>query len=103
MEVDIELPSYVDDIPLRIYDHGGRGDGIQDLDGEGEAIGELLARADRVLKEVALEWSLPLEDSKEEKLIFRKRGRKKRKRNKEIKRVKWLGVIFDEDLKFDIH
>ena len=101
--VDIELPSDLDDIHLGIYDHGTRGAGIQDLDGEGEAIGELLARADRVLKEVALEKGLPLEDSKEEKLILRKRGRKKRKRNKEMGRVKWLGVILDEDLEFDIH
>ena len=52
--VDIKLPSYVDDIHLGIYDHGRRGAGIQDLDNEGEAIGELIARADRVLKKVAL-------------------------------------------------
>ena len=100
--VDIELPSYVDDILLGIYDHGRRGAGIRDLDGKGEAIGELLARADQVLKEVALEKGLPLEDSKEEKLILRKGGRKKRKRNKEIERVKWLGVILDEGVEFDI-
>ena len=101
--VDIELPSYVDDIHPGIYDYGRRGAGIQDLDGKGEAIGELLARADRVLKEGALEKGLPLEDSKEEKLGLRKGGRKKRKRNKEIERVKWLGVILDEDLEVDIH
>ena len=101
--VDIELPSYEHDIHLRIYDYGRRGAGIQDLNGEGEAIGELLARADRVLKEVALAKGLLLQDSKEEKLILRKGGRKKRKRNQEIERVKWLGVILDEDLEFDIH
>ena len=95
VEVDIELPSYVDDIHLGIYANGRRGAGIQDLDGEGEAIGELLTRADRVLKEVALEKGLPLEDSKEKKLVLRKGQRKKRKRNKEIERVKWLGVVLD--------
>ena len=93
----------MDDIHLGIYDHGRRGAGMQDLDGEGEAIGELLARADQVLKEVGLEKGLPLEGSKEEKLILRKGGRKKRRRNKEIERVKWLGVILDEDLEFNIH
>ena len=103
MGVDIELPSYVYDIHLGIYDHGRRGAGIQDLDGEGEAIGELRARADRVLKEMALKRGHPLEDSKQEKLILRKGGRKKRRKNKEIERVKWLGVILDEDLEFDIH
>ena len=101
--VDIELPSYVDDIHLGIYDHGRRGAGIQDLDGKGEAIGELLARADRVLKEVALKKGLPLEDSKEERLVLQKGGRKKKKRNKEIERVKCLGVILEEVLEFDIH
>ena len=42
--VDIELPSYVDDIHLGTYNHGRRGAGIQYLDGEGKAIGELLPR-----------------------------------------------------------
>ena len=101
--VDIELASYVDDIHLGIYDYGRRGTGIQDLDAEREAIRELLAREDRVLKEVALERDLPLEDSKEEKLILRKGGSKKRNRNKAIKRVKWLGVVLDKYLEFDIH
>ena len=68
--VDIELPLYVDDIHLGIYDYGRRGAGIQDLDEAGEAIGELLGRADRVLKEVAVEKGLLLEDSKEKKLIL---------------------------------
>ena len=101
--VDIELPSYVDNIHLTIYDHRRSGAGIQDLDGEGEAIGKLLARADRVLKEVALEKGLPVEVSQEKELILWKGGRKKRKRNKEIEGVKWLGVILDEDLEFDIN
>ena len=52
---------------------------------------------------MALERGLPLEDSKEDKFILRKGGRKKRNRNKERDRVKWLGVILDEDLQFDIY
>ena len=43
---------------------------VADVNSEGEAIWELLARANRVLKEVALERGLPLEESKEEKLIL---------------------------------
>ena len=56
-----------------------------------------------MLKDVALQRGLLLENSKEEKLILRKGGREKRKKNKEIERVKWLGVILDKDLEFDIH
>lgn len=103
VRVDIELPSYVDDIHPEIYDHKRRGAGIQHLDEDGEAIGALMGRANQVLKEVALEKGLPLEDSKEEKLILRRGGRKKKSKNKEIEKVKWLGVILDEDLEFDIH
>ena len=59
---DIELPSYVDHIHLGIYDHERRGAGIQDLDGEGETIRELLARADRVLKDRVLKKGRPLQN-----------------------------------------
>ena len=51
---------------------------------------------------MATERGLPLEPEKEEKLILRKGGRRN-KRNKEVERVKWLGVVLDEDLEFDIH
>ena len=67
MRVDIELPSYVDDIHPEIYDHKRRGAGNQHLDEDGEAIVELMGRANRVLKEVALEKGLPSEDSKARK------------------------------------
>lgn len=59
--------------------------------------------ADQVLKEVAPERGLPLENRKAEKLVFRTGGRKKRRKNMEIQRVKWLGVILNKDLEFDIH
>ena len=54
---------------------------------EGEEVRELLARADRVIKEVATERGLPLEPEKEEKLVLRKGGRRNKK-NREVERVK---------------
>ena len=49
----------------------------------------------RIVREVAETCRLPIEADKEEVLHFRK-GRKKRN-------AKWLGVIFDGSLDFDIH
>ena len=62
---------------------------------------ELLTRASTIIKEVAAEFELPLEDSKEESLILRPRGQ--RKRGIEKKWDKWLGIILDEDLECDVH
>ena len=100
--VEIELPSYVDDIHLGIYDTHKRGARIHHAQVDGEGVRELLTRADKVVKEVAAERGLPLEPEKEEKLVLRKGGRRN-KRNKEVERVKWLGVVLDEDLEFDLH
>ena len=100
--VEIELPSYVDDIHLGIYDTYRRGASIHDMQAEGEGVRELLTRANKVVKEVAVERGLPLEPEKEEKLVLRKGGRRN-KRNREVERVKWLGVVLNEDLEFDIH
>ena len=86
--VEIELPSYVDDIHLWIYDVGRRGARAHDAQEEGEGVRELLARADRVIKEVAEERGLPLEGEKEEKLVLRRGGKKKRRRNVEVEKVK---------------
>ena len=85
--VEIELPSYVDDIHLGIYDTYRRGARIHDAQADGEGVRELLTRAEKVVKEVATERGLPLEPEKEEKLILRKGGRRN-KRNKEVERVK---------------
>ena len=101
--VEIELPSYVDDIHLGIYDLERRGARAHDAQEEGEGVRELLERADKVVKEVAEERGLHLEGKKEEKLVLRKGGKKKRKRNGEVEKVKWLEVILDEDLEFDAH
>ena len=79
--VKIELPSYVDDIYLGIYDTNRRGARIHKAQEDGEGVRDLLARADRVIKEVAAEKGLPLEIKKEKKLALRKGGRRN-KRNK---------------------
>ena len=100
--VEIELPSYVDDIYLGIYDTYRSRARAHDAQADGEGVRELLIRADKVIKEVVMERGLPLEPEKEEKLVLRKEGRRN-KRNKEVEKVKWLGVILDEDLKFDLH
>ena len=82
---DIELPLYVDDIHLGIYDWSGKAAGTRD-DGVGHSEEELLMRVSTAVKEVADEFGLPLEESKEESLILRPRGQ--RKRGKQRKWVK---------------
>ena len=74
---DIELQSYVDDIHLGIYDWTGKAAGTRD-DSLYHNKEELLTRASTIIKEVAAEFKLPLEDSKEESLILRPRGQRKR-------------------------
>ena len=76
---------------------------MHDTQEEGQGVQELLARADKVVKEVVEERELPLEGEKEEKLVLRKGGRKKRKKNMEVEKVKWLEVILDQDLEFDTY
>lgn len=77
--MEIQLPSYGDDIHLRIYNTHRRGARIHDAKEDGEGVRELLARADRVIKEVAMEKGLPLEPDKEEKLVLRKGVGERRK------------------------
>lgn len=55
----------------------------------------LLGRVDKIVNWVEKEKHLPLEDSKHEKLVL---GEKKRRIKKEVKWVKWLGLIPDENL-----
>lgn len=60
---------------------------------------EALERVSSVLKEVAMEWSFPLAEDKEERLILRsKSGRRGRRGVAE--QVKWLWVILDDELNF---
>ncbi|KAF8419276.1 hypothetical protein EV426DRAFT_707984 [Tirmania nivea] len=55
---------------------------------------------EQIVEEVAAEWRLPLEASKQERLILRD---KKRKRKGDVKWVKWLGIILDENLSLEPH
>ena len=54
----------------------------------------------RIVREVAEKCHLPIETDKEDVLHLRKSRKKK---NTDRKYVKWLGVIFDDSLEFDIH
>ena len=85
--LDLELPSYVDDIMASLMDWDGRRD-----------MSRVLTHANSIITEVATRWELPLEQAKTEKLVLKK----KRKRGKPDY-VKWLGVILDETLTFDLH
>ena len=49
---------------------------------------------------MARERNLPLERSKHERLILR--GQKRRKKG-DVQKAKWLGVILDENLNFELH
>lgn len=99
--VAIELPSQVNDIHLGIYDWKNQGARIEDTEEAANRGEELIERANKVLREVAEEMGLPLEETKEERLIMKVR-RKKRREN-ESKWGKWLGIILDHQLEFDIH
>ena len=65
-------------------------------------MGDLLDRVLRTLKQVAREGGLPLAEHKEEDLILRERAGRRGRRGV-AEKVKWLGVILDEDLDFGQH
>jgi len=91
--VDLELPSYVDNLHLgvSIWDR---------IMARGIKMNEVLDEADKIVNRIAAENHLPLEDSKHERLILKK---KRRRKNKDVKWVKWLGIIMDESLTFKEH
>jgi len=60
----------------------------------------LLEEADGIVNSIAAENHLPLENSKHEKLVLQN---KRRKKNKDVKWVKLLGIIMDESLTFKEH
>jgi len=66
----------------------------------GIKIDEVRDEADRIVNRIAAENHLPLEDSKHERLVLQK---KRRRKNKDVKWVKWLGIIMDESLTFKEH
>ena len=91
---DVEVFSYVDNIHIGVYYRSLR---------EEEEQGRWVVRVDEVMGEVSKEWGMPTAPDKHERLVIRRdEGRKKRKRG-EMKSVKWVGIILDEDLSFDNH
>jgi len=87
---DLELPSYVDNLHLgvSIWDR---------IMAQGIKMDEVLDEADKIVNRIAAEHNLPLEDSKHERLILKK---KRRRKNKDVKWVKWLEIIVDKSLTF---
>ena len=92
--LDIEVPSYVDDIMACVLDK----DGVENIQ-------EVLKEVDKVVGAVAAKWDLPLEKEQHEEIVFNQGGvgSGKRKRRSEVKKVKWLGIIVDDALDFDHH
>ena len=74
---------------------------MEEMEEEDNGAEELIHRANKVLKEVAEGRRLPLEETKEERLIL-KVGRKTG-RGKERKWIEWLGIFLEDQLEFDIH
>ena len=99
--VSVEFPSYVDDLHYGLYDGGRVGRGLNEVDRR-ERMEELLDRVSAVLKEVAAERGLPLAGDKEERLVLRS-NKGRRGRRGVAEKIKWLGVILDEDLDFGPH
>jgi len=91
--VEAELPSYVDDIytGLCIWD---------EIEAKTVDMDLLLTAVDTIINRMADKHNLPLEKSKHEQLILRK---KRRRKNSEVKMVKWLEIIMNESLTFREH
>ena len=87
--LDVELPSFVDDMCFDTVDW----EGVSNMQ-------RVEADIKRIVRKVAEENHLPLEAEKEEVLHLRKT---RKKRNVDRKHVKWLGVIFDDSLDFDVY
>jgi len=61
---------------------------------------EVLEEVDTIVNRIAAENHLPIKDSNHERLILQK---KRRKKNKNVNWVTWLGIIMDESLIFKEH
>ena len=95
--VEVQFPSYVDDLHCGLYDMRG----AEDEEAKRERMQDLVTRVQRVVAEVAAEQELPLAADKEESLVLRGGcGRKKNRKNGSTEKVKWLGVILDDRLDF---
>ena len=89
VETDVELPSFVNNMcaDIIVWERGCNMNRVED-------------NVKRTVWEVAEECQLPIETDKEEVLHLRTT---RKRRNTERKYVKWLGVIFDDSLEFDMH
>ena len=94
LQLNIEIPSYVEEILICVLDREGK----MELKRE-------LKEVDMMVNRVATKWNLPLEKEKHEEIVFNPRGRGsgRKKKRAETERVKWLGIIIDENLEFDHH
>ena len=98
--VDVQFPSYVDDLHCGLYDRRIAGE----EEARRERMQELVARVQWVVTEVAAEQRLPLAADKDESMVLRGGcGRKKRRKNGLAEKVEWLGVILDDRLDFKEH
>jgi len=91
--LDLELQSYVDDLHLGVSIW-------ERIMAQGIKMDEVLEEADKIVNRIAAENHLPLENSKHERLVLQK---KRRKKNKDVKWIKWLGIIIDKSLTFKEH
>ena len=99
--VGVEFPSYVDDLHCGLYIGRRSVWSLAGIDRR-ERMGDILDKVSRILKEVAGACGLPLLEDKEERLILRDKARRRGRRGI-VEKVKWLGVILDEDLDFGQH
>ena len=92
--LDIEVPSYVDDIMACVLDR----EGVENMK-------EVLKEVDKVVGLVAAKWDLPFEKEKHEEIVFNQGGvgSGNKKKRAEVEKVKWLGIIVDDTLDFDHH
>ena len=76
------------------------------LDKKGEMeTKETLKRIDLVVNRVDTNRNLPLEKEKHEEIVFNPggNGSGRKKKRTEVEKVKWLGIIIDENLEFAHH
>ena len=85
--LDVKCPSFVDDIMASLMDWEGTRD-----------MSRLIEKIKGIVEEIPSKWNLSLETSKTESLIL-----KRRRKRGGICYVKWLGIILDDTLQFDIH
>lgn len=86
MDIEVELPSCVDVIHagMCIWD---------EVEAKTVDMDWLLAVGDAIINRVVAEYNLSLEPSKHEHVVLR---RKRRRKNKNVKIIKWMGIIMNE-------